>query len=241
MRYMALVYLKEHPEILEHEKGALGVAKLFLTSEAQSRLMNNVGRFPATEYVWNGDNEFQVERTRRAFLDEYGPTLAKSAPQPPFDFWVVSPAGIGHYDFGRGGYDMYGPDIVKPFRISPVVPALARSLSDDLSLKHNMLYVNTSNEIHVPKFMPMAADRAEELTNFLAAQADGNKIYFSAHMRVLGTTPTYDQQRYMKNRTITKFVGGIFNIEIISLALYADPELSRLIHQYDAPTPIKAK
>lgn len=240
MRYMALAYINTHPEILDHERAALGVATLFLTTDTQKRFIEGVGA-PVGSYTgWKGDNEFQVERTRRSFVEEFGSTLADSAPISPFEFWVVTPATLGPYDFDQGGYKMYGPNIAKPFYHSKVVLPIGRSLSDDLSLKHQMMYINISNEIIVPKFMPMTAEQAEKLTNYLAKQSKENRIYYSAHMRVLDITTTYNQQRYMNNRTVTGFVGGIFFVEFRSLALYADPDLTYLIHQYDAPTPIAA-
>ena len=111
-----------------------------------------------------------------------------------------------------------------------------------------VLVATDSNNFNVPAFMQMEADRAEELTRIPKSQNDNNHIYFGAHVRVLDVTLPYGFDRQlaraiaahqeMPRYEVWKFVT---TIEVKSLALYVDAELSRLIRRYDAAPPIKAQ
>jgi hypothetical protein len=240
-RHMGLAYLAVHPEILEHKAAALGVAKLYLTDEAQARFIDDLGTPPANYQVWKGANEFQVERTFRSFVDEFAPILTEAAPSLPFDFWVVEQSTLGRYDFDRGDYEIFGPEIAKPFSIPNVGPAPSRELLARFGAPPGVRYTNFDNEIVVPGFLPMDAGHAEELTNLLSSLNDRNHIYFSAHVRVSDINTKYGEQRKIQNNTVTSFEGGIAIIELRSLALFADSGLTHLIHRYDDPTRVQTQ
>lgn len=235
-RHMALAFIGLHPEILDHRAAALEAAKLYFTDEVQSEYIDDLGTPPANYQVWKGANEFQIERTFHSFIDEFGSVLAEAAPKPPFDFWVIEQSALRAYDFDRGGYKIFAPQITKPSFIPKVGPAKPRQLIARIGSELGVKYINYQNEIKVPDFMSMDAARAEELTNILAEQNDRNQIYFSAHVRVTDIETTYQQQRMMDKGTVTSFGGGILIIEIRSLELFADSDLTHLIQSYDAPT-----
>lgn len=241
MRWMALMIVGRHPELLNDDAVAMNIVDLLLTEDAQNQFSEDSGMSPANYQAWRGENEFEVRRSFRAFVDEFSPLFTNLSPNLPFDIWVITPSTLGPYDFELGGYTIYGPEIAKPFMRAHDGRISRRPLSGELSSEHNVYYANAVNEIIVPEFLPMSANRAEELTNFLARRNDRNTIYFAAHVRVLATSVYETVLSQMNNSAATTFDNSVLFVELRSLALYADPELTYLIHLYPAPTSIVAK
>lgn len=231
VRQVALAYIGRYPEILDHKRATFDIARLLLTDQAKNQFI--VGKLPPETPVWIGENEFEKERAFRSFVEKFGPILADAAPEPPFDFWVIERTSLNRYDFDRRGYKIYGPDIAKPFAIRSDGSAKVRNLTSANVSPPGVSYINYHNTIEIPAFMPMSVDRAEGLTNFLASQDEGDSVYFGAHVTATDVVQFLDQKRRMDSREVTRFAGGILIIKINSLALFADADLTQLIHRYD--------
>ena len=61
---------------------------------------------------WTGENEFQQDASRQAFLRDYAEKLRQMAPKPPFEFVYAAELAIGRYDKKLGGFPLQGsPDL----------------------------------------------------------------------------------------------------------------------------------
>ncbi len=234
VRHMVLAYVGRYPDILDHRAAAFDIARLLLTDQAQDEFI--IRKSSPETSVWIGETEFAKERAYHSFVDKYRSVLVAAAPEPPLSFWWVERTRLGRYDFDRGGYNTYGPKIAKPFATYSGGRANARSITGTNYWSPGVSYINFNSAVEVPAFLPMSADRAEELTNFLVNQDEGNSVYFGAHVTVTRIVPFDSQQKRMVSRQVTGLMAGILIVEINSLGLFADADLTHLIHRYDVTT-----
>ena len=85
----------------EDAGNALQIANEFLT-----RPNSYLGK---SDNNWSGENEFEQEASRRAFLRDYVEELRHIAPKPPFEFVSTTEATLGRYDEKLGGFPLRGP------------------------------------------------------------------------------------------------------------------------------------
>jgi hypothetical protein len=227
VRHVTLAHIRRYPEMLDHKDKARDLAGLLLTDEARGQFIIETA---PQRWKWIGHNEFEIERAFRSFVRQFGPVFADAAPQLPFDFWFIERSRLNRYDFDRGGYKVYGPEIAKP-----PWGDHNRTVYSGRELTRGILYVNCDTEVEVPDFLPMSEDRAESLTNLFANRVDGDNVYFGAHLTARRFGVTYRQSCKTENRT-RDYTGAILIIEINSLGMYADAELTHLIHRYDVTT-----
>ena len=104
--FFRLIALKVSPSLIEGDDGAEDARQF--ASDFLDRPNKYLGQFGN----WSGDNEFQRDASRRAFLNDYGKTLQQIGPQLPFEFLYAAPLTIGAYNAKLGGFPLIGaPDL----------------------------------------------------------------------------------------------------------------------------------
>ena len=226
--YIALATIRRHPEYLQFKYAAAEIAQQLLLEDEQIRLLDLISPPPNPRKFWKGDNEFQTQRAYTSFVDEFGTILAEIGPEPQFEFWVVEPMRLGNYDFQRGGYTIYMPQIVKPFPDYKPEDLGGRLIA-------GARYVNSENIIEVPRFLPVPEEKAEALTYWLADQNDNGNTYYRARVRLLDIQIVPQVRRTMDEEKPVRFNGSYMQVELVSLKLYADLQFTYLIHDFGTP------
>ena len=139
--FFKLVALGGSSNLLESDDGADNAYQF--AQEFLTRPNKYLGQFSN----WAGENEFQHEASRRAFLHDYAEKLRQMAPKTPFEFVYAAELTIGRYDKKLGGFPLQGspdlgslrfgwlqpsPDFKWPELLLPIDEAAAQRLLDRL-------------------------------------------------------------------------------------------------------------
>ena len=114
--FFKLVALGGRPNLLESDDGAVNQAAAVNDAVNARQFANNFLTRP-NKYLgqsgdWSGENEFQQDASRQAFLRDYAEKLRQMAPKPPFEFVYAAELAIGRYDKKLGGFPLQGsPDL----------------------------------------------------------------------------------------------------------------------------------
>ena len=154
--FFKLVALGGRPNLLQSDDGAVDHAAAASDAVSARQFANDFLTRP-NKYLgqsgdWSGENEFQQDASRQAFLRDYAERLRQMAPKPPFEFVYAAELTLGHYDKKLGGFPLQGspdlrslrfgwlqpsPDFQWPGLFLPIDEAGAQRLLDRLEASRN--------------------------------------------------------------------------------------------------------
>ncbi|GAB4349101.1 MAG: hypothetical protein Kow0026_04230 [Oricola sp.] len=185
---------------------------------------------PLRQWRGTGRNEFEAQRARREFADRYLPGLVAGAPRFPLDFVYVSGrVRLAPYDQDRLGFPIRG----MPEKNEQLQLPRGRCLESYDAAGHLPI------GIEFPTFFAVDPQRAEtEILPLLAQSTDSvsntRRIYLALTVSLV---PAPHMRAEAGNNPVRALIP--LKVEIRSIALYADPQLTRLVHEFplDAPHP----
>ena len=100
--FFHLVALGVRPNLIESDDGAENARQF------AQEFLTRPNKYLGQSSTWAGENEFQHEASRRAFLRDYAEKLGQMAPKPPFEFVYAAELTIGRYEAKLGGFPLKG-------------------------------------------------------------------------------------------------------------------------------------
>ena len=177
--------------------------------------------------LWRGSgtNEFEVQRAKQAFANEVLPNLVAQAPHFPLQFMYVSGAVfLDRYDDKRGGFPVNSVDV-------RIVLPRSTCMEGIESAGHMPL------DVELPTFWKIDPQRAErEVVPVLKPGLGGSRrLYMAIGISVSPAREMRNRQGNDQQNALTPL-----RIGVTSIALYADPRLTRLVHEFPVRHPHSA-
>jgi len=234
-RFMDYVLLGLNPTTTDtafpHDRLAC-LANNFLPESRKDELLPRTS-YPYTptgalrKWRGTGVNELEAGRARQSFVDNYLPQIAAGAPQFPLEFVFIAQAHLGEYDTTRGGF--------------PIGRGGSGSLKNSFALPasqcfgHRTAYLPFATEL--PSFWRIDPQTAEQqVIKRLPPQLGApGRIAFAGIVFSIGpAAAAVNPNQRSGDGTLTPI-----EVSIRSVALYEDPDLERLMHQFvlDSPAP----
>ena len=125
--FFKLVALGGRPNLLESDDGAVNHA-VAVNDAVNARQFANEFLTRPNKYLgqfgdWSGENEFQQDASRQAFLRDYAERLRQMAPKPPFEFVYAAELTLDRYNKKLGGFPLQGSPDLRSLRFGWMQPS----------------------------------------------------------------------------------------------------------------------
>ena len=125
--FFKLVALGGRPNLLESDDGgarhAVAVNDSVDALQFAGEFLARPNQYLGQSGNWAGENEFQQDASRHAFLRDYAERLRQMAPKTPFEFVYAPEVTLARYDKGLGGFPLIGSLDLRNLRFGWLQPS----------------------------------------------------------------------------------------------------------------------